>query len=458
MRLPTIIQLVRTSRTIGGSKRTKLPRIQRAIGSLRQRLLFNRHEVAGALGDLGTFIPLLLGMVTQCGLQLGPALFFAGIVNMIAGLSFAIPMVVQPMKAIAALAIAERMSEAQIIAAGIITGGVVLLLVFFGLIDRLHSVIPRSVVRGLQLALGLKLLLGGFWMVIGTQTLIGRDSILLGLVCLGIALLLWRSVRMPAALVIFVIGLASVAGADFNKNAILTGTAWHIPQLMDTTAWLEGFWRCAIPQIPLTLLNSVVAVCALSCDLFPRRPALPRKVALSVGLMNLLCCPLGAMPMCHGAGGLAAQYRFGARSGGSLVILGVAMTLLGLLSGDALLAGMQYYPQSVLGVLLGCSAFELARVCRDQTAWREIAAMLITAATCLLTNMALGFLFGCVVCIMLDCIGQRFNSSSKNGSEGNELFCLVGVKTASDFAAPEDGSPDFSEENAVCSSPTGGTG
>src|SRR3972149_2120155 len=179
-------------------------------------------------------------MVTQCGLQLGPALFFAGIVNMIAGLSFAIPMVVQPMKAIAALAIAERMSEAQIIAAGIITGGVVLLLVFFGLIDRLHSVIPRSVVRGLQLALGLKLLLGGFWMVIGTQTLIGRDSILLGLVCLGIALLLWRSVRMPAALVIFVIGLASVAGADFNKNAILTGTAWHIPQLMDTTAWLLG--------------------------------------------------------------------------------------------------------------------------------------------------------------------------------------------------------------------------
>jgi len=406
MRLPAIIQLVRTSRTIGDTPIAERPSRQRVFELLRQRLLFNRHEAAGALGDLGTFIPLLLGMVTQCGLQLGPALFFAGIVNMITGISFAIPIVVQPMKAIAAVAIAERMSQTEIIAAGIITGGVVLLLVISGLIDRLHSVIPRSVVRGLQLALGLKLLLVGFRMVVGTQTLFGRDSILLGFVCLSIALLLWRSVRIPAAIVIFGVGLVSLAEADINKIALLTGTAWRLPQLMDATAWLEGFWRCAIPQIPLTLLNSVVAVCALSCDLFPNRPALPRKVAISVGLMNLLCCPFGAMPMCHGAGGLAAQYRFGARSGGSLVMLGAAMTLLGLLSGGALLAGMQYYPQSVLGVLLGCSAFELIRVCRDQITWKERADMLITAAIFLLTNMALGFVFGCAVYATLHCISS----------------------------------------------------
>ncbi len=108
------------------------------------RLLFNRQEAAGALGDLGIFIPLLAGMVTQCGLQLGPALLFAGIMNVITGLWFAIPMVVQPMKAIAAVAIAERLSEAQIIAAGIITGGAVLLLVLFGLIDGSVRSFPEA--------------------------------------------------------------------------------------------------------------------------------------------------------------------------------------------------------------------------------------------------------------------------------------------------------------------------
>ncbi len=144
MRLPAIVQLVRTSRTIGETRVAERPTRQRVFELLRQRPLFNRHEVAGALGDLGTFIPVLLGMVTQCVLQLGPALFFAGIVNMITGISFTIPIVVQPMKAIVAVAIAERMSQTEIIAAGIITGGVVLLLVIFGLIDRLHSVIPEA--------------------------------------------------------------------------------------------------------------------------------------------------------------------------------------------------------------------------------------------------------------------------------------------------------------------------
>ncbi|NJO54669.1 MAG: hypothetical protein HC829_07365, partial [Bacteroidales bacterium] len=88
-----------------------------------------------------------------------------------------------------------------------------------------------------------------------------------------------------------------------------------------------------IPQVPLTLLNSVVAVCALSVDLFPHRPANPRLVAVSVALMNLVCCPLGAMPMCHGTGGLAGQHRFGARTGGSVVMLGATKMLLAVLVG-----------------------------------------------------------------------------------------------------------------------------
>ena len=121
---------------------------------------FDRREASGALGDLGTFIPLLVGMVNQCGLQLGPALLGAGLMNLVTGFAFRIPMPVQPMKAIATVAIAEGLSESQIIAAGIITGAVVLLLGATGWINWLNKVIPKNVVRGLQLALGLKLLNG----------------------------------------------------------------------------------------------------------------------------------------------------------------------------------------------------------------------------------------------------------------------------------------------------------
>jgi len=124
-------------------------------------LRFDRAEAGGALGDLGTFIPLLVAMVHKCGLQFGPSLLAAGLMNIVTGLAFGIPMPVQPMKAIATVAIAEGLNEAQILSAGIATGVIILILGLTGLVDRLNRAVPRAVVRGLQLALGLKLLTGG---------------------------------------------------------------------------------------------------------------------------------------------------------------------------------------------------------------------------------------------------------------------------------------------------------
>ncbi|MCH7872119.1 MAG: putative sulfate/molybdate transporter [Planctomycetes bacterium] len=288
-----------------------------------RRLRFDRNEAGGALGDLGTFIPLLVGMVHQCGLQIGPALLCGGAMNIVSGFLFRIPMPVQPMKAIAAVAIAEGLNESQILAAGIVTGGVILLLGMTRLIDVLNRAIPRSVVRGLQLALGLKLLSGGFGMIAETGTWIGWDSIGMGIVCASLVLLLYFSTRVPGALVVFAIGLVAVLAADPTLLRQTTlGMDWHLPELGNPADWKIGTWRAALPQIPLTTLNSVIAVCALSTDLFPSRGASPRRVSVSVGLMNLICCPLGGMPMCHGAGGLAAQHRFGARTGGSVILLG----------------------------------------------------------------------------------------------------------------------------------------
>ena len=365
-------------------------------------LRFDRAEAGGALGDLGTFIPLLVGMVIRCGLQLGPALFCAGLMNLLTGLAFGIPMPVQPMKAIAAVAITEGLSEPQIIAAGIGTGAVVLLLGVTGLIDWLNRIIPRSVVRGIQLALGLKLLTFGLEKIADTETLVGWDSIGMGVLCALLVLLLYFSRRVPGALVVFAIGLVALLAANPEVlSETRLGIAWELPDLSDRADWLEGLKRGTVPQIPLTLLNSVIAVCALSTDLCPQRPAAPKRVAISVGLMNLLCCPLGGMPMCHGAGGLAAQHRFGARTGGSVVILGVSKMSLALLFGGSLLIWLQHYPQSVLGVLLLFSGMELALVCRDQTSRSDFFVMILTAGACIAVNTAVGFVVGWAMAALL---------------------------------------------------------
>ena len=362
------------------------------------RLRFDRAEVAGALGDLGTFIPLLVGMVHQCGLQIGPALLAAGVMNVFTGLAFGIPMAVQPMKAIAAVAIAEGLNESQILAAGIATGVVVLLLGLTGLIDTLNRIIPRSVVRGLQLALGLKLLTGGFAMIARTGVWIGYDSIATGVASAIVVLLLYQSKRVPAALAVFAIGVVVLLAADPTLlSNTRFGFAWRWPDLGNSQDWLHGIRRAALPQLPLTTLNSVIAVCALSSDLFPKRSAAPRRVAISVGLMNILACPFGAMPMCHGAGGLAAQYRFGARTGGSVVILGTVKIVLALALGSSLLVWLDAYPESVLGVLLLFSGLELTLVCRDQRRRRDFLIMLMTAGACIAQNMAVGFVIGALL-------------------------------------------------------------
>lgn len=383
----------------------------------RPTLRFDRGEAAGALGDLGTFIPLLVGMVNRCGLQLGPALLSAGLLNIVTGVAFGIPMAVQPMKAIAAVAIAEGLNEGQILAAGIVTGGVILILGLTGLINWLNRAMPKSVVRGLQLALGLKLLTGGFAMIADTKVLIGWDSIGLGVLCASLVLLLYFSTRVPGALVVFGLGLAALLLA---QPSLLTATSlgmdWHLPALGRLDVWTQGTWRGALPQIPLTTLNSVIAVCALSVDLFPNHPAEPRRVALSVGLMNLVCCPLGGMPMCHGAGGLAGQYRFGARTGGSVVMLGIVKVVLALLFGGSLLVWLQAFPKSVLGVLLLFSGLELALVCRDQKTRVDYFVMLMTAGACLAVNTAVGFVVGWLIAVLLIWGVFRIEPPPANGS------------------------------------------
>jgi len=369
------------------------------LQSLRANLSsarLDRCEIAGSLGDLGTFLPLLVGMAAENGLDFAASLFFAGLFNVVTGLQFPIPMAVQPMKAIAAVALTEGLTTGQILAAGATVSSVVLLLGLTGLIDWLHRIVPKPVVRGLQLALGLSLLMKGLEMVAATGTWIGPDSYATGCLAGVVVVALFFSRRLPAALVLFVAGIALALWKEpqlaHSLRLHLAGPAWSPPQWKD---FWTAFPRAALPQIPLTTLNSVIAVCALSRDLFPDRPARPRAVAVSVGVMNLVAAWFGGMPMCHGAGGLAGQYRFGARTNGSILFLGAAKMAVAVTFGASLMSFCRAFPESILGVMLVVSGMELALVARDQTHESDALAVVLTAGVCLgLRNTALGFLLG----------------------------------------------------------------
>jgi MFS superfamily sulfate permease-like transporter len=357
-------------------------------------------EISGSLGDLGTFIPLVVGLSVVAGMDFAAVLFWAGLFNIVTGFLFSIPMPVQPMKAIAAVAIAELLSPPQIAAAGILAGGIVFLLGVTGWITAMDRVVPRSLVRGIQLAIGLKLLLKGFGQL-GGLPLWGWDSLSVGLLGLVAAFLLVGSRRLPAALLIFAAGLVVVWRVHPEALAQLHLSLYR-PGLVTITAsdWVTGFLRGTVPQVPLTLLNSVVAVCALSADLFPQRRARPREVAVSVGVMNLVGCWFGAMPMCHGAGGLAGQVRFGARTNGSILFLGSVKVLLALLFGATLLPVIRAYPASLLSVLLVVAGVELGAVARDQTRRADFVVVLVTAASSLaFGSTAVGFLAGLVTVV-----------------------------------------------------------
>jgi len=363
-----------------------------ASKSLTGGFRFSWMEFSGSLGDLGLFLPLVVAMTIACDLNIGVILILAGLMNVFTGLLFRQPIPVQPMKAIAVVVITEGLVQDELIAAGLLMG--VALLIFSGIVDQINRFIPKPIVRGIQLGIGLKLAAkGAEW--VSELAIIGWDSITFAIIVICFLLVLANR-KQPALLYIFLIGFVILY---FKQPNIFSSISiswpkfyWHWPS---QSAWNGGLFKGALPQIPLTLLNSVVALCALSSEYFPGRGVQPRKIAAGIGLMNLLCVPLGGIPMCHGAGGLAAQYRFGARTGGSVILLGALKIAIGFLFGGALLGILQSYPMAILGPMLIFAGVELARSSKDVVGDpKGLTVALITAVFILGVNTLAGFLAG----------------------------------------------------------------
>ncbi|KAL4938471.1 hypothetical protein BDV06DRAFT_200857 [Aspergillus oleicola] len=331
---------------------------------------FKHHyvsEIAGSLGDLGTFLPIALALAANGTVSLASTLIFSGLFNILTGLFFGIPLPVQPMKAIAAVAIARSFSPGSIAAAGIFVAAVLFVGSITGLLEWFTRVIPIPVVKGIQVGAGLSLVMAACTTLrdLGWIHPSWADNRLWA-IGVFIALLLTNSTsrRLPYALLVFIIGLVLAIIRSALSSSLPSFAFWH-PSIVIPTGhqWTHGAIDAGLGQLPLTTLNSVVAVVHLAADLLPS-VATPSVTAigLSVSLMNLVGVWFGAMPVCHGSGGLAAQYRFGARSGASVIFLGVVKLLLGLIFGESLVSLLHRFPKALLAVMVIAAGLELVRV------------------------------------------------------------------------------------------------
>ncbi|KAK0250934.1 hypothetical protein LTS09_014004 [Friedmanniomyces endolithicus] len=325
-------------------------------------------ELSGALGDLGTLLPLMIAMALRDSIDLPATLVFSDLTNIFTGIYYGIPLPVQPMKAIAAVAISQNFSKQETMAAGLTMGFAVFALSASGTLSWLNRVVPVPIVKGIQVSAGLALAISAGSSMIQPLGWItpGNDNRLLALAAFAFLIIAALLPRLPYALIVFSLGLVLAAATTSitSPNSSQAGL-WH-PSLVvpKGQAWKTGAIDAAIPQLPLTTLNSILAVTSLASTLFPTFPPTPTttSVGFSVALANLIGCWFGAMPICHGSGGLAGQYRFGARSGSSIIILGIVKLVLGLTVGEAVVPLLQRFPRSLLGVMVLAAGVELAKV------------------------------------------------------------------------------------------------
>jgi predicted benzoate:H+ symporter BenE len=322
----------------------------------RSRFAWNMGEVSGSLGDLGTFLPHIVGAITVVGMDPTGILTTFGLFYALSGAFYGIPMAVQPMKAASAAVLIEPMDPAAIAGAGLVIGAFFLVLGMTGVVSRLARVLPGSIASGLQLGLGLSLAGLGLRLI--------ETQIWPGVAVSALMLVLMRYKRSPAALVAVVVGvgLGQILGIAPPFPTLDFGL--HLPHLV-IPSWaqvLHGTEYAVLPQIPLTLTNAIIVTAAVSRQLFPKElhPVNERNLAITTGLGNLLAAPFGGYPMCHGAGGIAGHVRFGARTATAPVLIGLLVLALGLTLGRSGYALLKTIPDAVLGGLLLFSGIELA--------------------------------------------------------------------------------------------------
>jgi len=360
------------------------------------------EEIAGAVGDFGTIFPILLGVaIVSPGVNVSHFFLFLAAWFIIAGLYYCLPIPIEPMKAIGAIVIAEGLSAGEIVASGLVVGALFLLLGLVGGMTWIGDRIPKSVIRGVQAGLALILLRTSLGYIVS-------DAVFAGL-SVGIILLFFvvsQRTRIPdvSALLVLLIGLATgIAVQGMPPFRLVPLPTLIIPMPSD---FIASSWTLVLPQVPLTVANAILATSLLTYDLFPEKGVNPDRLSRTIGVMNLVSTPLGGFPMCHGAGGLAAMYRFGARTGGANIIAGLFVLVFAVAFAPPEV--LTLIPFGVFGALLVFVALELGKHSVKTESY------LVTGAVAVL-SLAFGLTFAFIIGMILAYGLQRWAGRQGSG-------------------------------------------
>lgn len=347
-------------------------------------LEFSTAELTGALGDSVTVLPLLVALAATTSVSLPHVLVGFGVFQIVWGLYYGMPLSVEPMKALVGLAIVGSLSYPELAAAGLVAGGVLLAVGNVGLVGRLQRVVGEPVIRGVQFAVALLLLEAAVGLSVGNPIVAAAGLALVGL--LGVA-----GYRGASVLLVLAIGaVAAVAAVGFPAPRVPELALFPAGTPSLSAAALEG----TVAQLGMTVGNAAIATALLCGDLYDRDVS-PDTLSQSMGATCLAAIPIGGVPMCHGSGGLAGKYAFGARTGGANVLLGIGYLALALVATGALLAA---FPLAVLGVLLVVVSLELARAAFEPvTGHQSLAVVVGVGAVGLAVNVGVAFALGAAV-------------------------------------------------------------
>lgn len=352
---------------------------------------FTLEEFSGAFGDSITVIPLLIGLGIATEANLAYMLLFFALFQIATGLFYRLPMPVEPMKALAALAIAGTLTYQEVLAAGIVLGVLLILSGTLGVMKWLDAFVPVSVVRGIQLGLAFLLL----------ETSAGyiTENIWLaatGIVIVLVFLVLKKKFSIPnlSAFIVLLLGV----GFGIYSNGAPEITLMDMPEfsLPELASFPKGIVLGALPQFFLSVGNAILATSLLFRDLLDKKVD-PDRLSQSMGIMCIVASLFGGFPTCHGSGGLSGQYRFGARTGGSNLILGTVYLGIAFIAGS--ISFLSFYPVAALGALIVFIALELAFAGAKTDSWTTT---LIVAVLSFATNLAIGFATGMVVVKILN--------------------------------------------------------
>ena len=389
------------------------------------RYRFDRMEIAGSLGDMGTLLPIAIGMILINGLSPTGMFFSIGIFYILSGMYYGITVPVQPMKVIGAYAIATAMTPSQVLASSALMGLFLLIIGGTNAITLIGKYTPKPVIRGVQISTGTLLMAQGVKFMIGSSKFqtarqmaepyltlqhIGPVpvGIVIGIVGGVLTLLLLENRKFPAGLVVILggifLGLVLGTHEGFDKLDIGIYFPKWLPFGLPTGAdFTFALFALALPQLPMTIGNAVIAYADLSHEYFGKdsQKVTYRSVTISMALANLLSFVVGGMPLCHGAGGLAAHYRFGARTAGSNLLVGILFLALAFFLGIHALSVVYLLPMAILGVLLIFAGGQLALTVIDMKTRKDLFVALLMLGITLASNLAAGFLIGIVVAYAL---------------------------------------------------------